>query len=345
MRARIFSRRGNGNGDPLWGGVAICLFMTVFTFGMVRQGGINFGAVTAVAMFWIVGISMLTMGIMKRRGTYDQTKIKDLAPKVIVTAFGACMASIGVWLDVGMVREELIAKHSGWSMELVAELAFATVFAVVGSFTFFMGARGLLARRRNAVRDQQTAQAYLDYPLKRRMAQRARGTVTFAIIWCVAISIFALIFWSKASSTWSLVPLVPFVGIGVFLVVKAWRELVWHRANACHRVRLNAMALYPGGEVSVSYEAVGGKNGGTMCAGVTQLDASIREMRKGESTDIKADKSAKQVVAKQLAFERGQFSFRLPKALYAERIQWELVLCFNDGDGRFVEEHFKLPLS
>jgi len=344
MRRGRSSRRGGGNGDTLWGGVAICLFMAVFTFGMTRQGGINFGAVAAVAMFWIVGISMLVMGIMKRRGTYDKTKIKDFAPKVIITTFGACMASIGVWLDVGMVREELFVKHNGWSMALVAELAFASLFAVVGSLCFFVGACGLFARRRNAVRDQQTAQAYLDYPLKRTMAQKVRGTVTFAVVWCVGISIFASVFWSKAPSAWSLMPLAPFVGVGVFLIVKSWHGLVRHRACVCHRVRLNAMALYPGGEVSVSYEALGGKSGGTMCAVVTQLDASIREMRESESTDITADKSAKQVVAKQLAFERGQFSFRLPKALYAERIRWELVLRFHTTGGEFVEEHFKLPL-
>jgi len=68
-------------------------------------------------------------------------------------------------------------------------------------------------------------------------------------------------------------------------------------------------------------------------------------MRPCESTDVDADKSAKDVVAKQLSCESGRFTFRMPKARYEERIRWELLLQFKLEKGGFVDEHFLLPLK
>jgi len=342
-----FSYKTHGKGplSPTVGGILVCLFMTAFTAVAIRQGGLNFGAVAIMAMFWIVGIAMIAQGVMKRLGTYDKTAVKDLAPKIIIMAFGACMAAVGLWLDIGKAWEELFVKKNGWSLSLASELAFATLFAVIGSFCLVMGIAGLHARRRDAFADQRTAKAYLDFPLRRVMSQKVRGTVFFSVLWWVFLFVFVTVFWSQHPGWEHLVPLLPFVGIGIFLAVKALRLIARHHARCFHWVRLNTSALYPGGEVTVAYEAIRPFVGGKMCAVVSQLDMSIREMRPGESTDVDADKSAKDVVAKQLSCASGRFSFRMPKARYAERIRWELRLQFKLENGDFVDEHFRLPLS
>jgi len=79
--------RGKRQLSPTVGGILICLFMTAFTTVAIRQGGLNFGAVAIMAMFWIVGIALVAQGVMKRLGKYDKTAIKDL---IMRDAFTGC---------------------------------------------------------------------------------------------------------------------------------------------------------------------------------------------------------------------------------------------------------------
>ena len=327
--------------SPLVSGIFLCLLMTL---GFCMRG-LDFGTVTIGGMFMVIGLALIAQGILQRRGTYDRIAIRNLAPKIIITVFGACMAGVGSFLAVGMAWQELFVKRHGWSVGLVAVIAFSLPFVVGGSFCLMAGIRGIGARPRDAIADQRKARSYLDVPLRRVMAPKVRGLAFFSTLWWGFCAIGTLVAWTIAPAWPVLLLLAPLVGVGIHLSARARPLLAEHRVQRIHCVRLSSPALYPGGEVTIAYEALRPIVGGKMCAVVTQLDQSIREMRPNEPTDVCADKSAKKVVAKRLPCGSGRFSFRLPKAFYEERIRWELLLRFKLEKGDFVEERFRLPLA
>jgi len=67
--------------SPTVGGILICLFMTAFTTVAIRQGGLNFGAVAIMAMFWIVGIAMIAQDVVAKQLSCESGRFTFRMPK------------------------------------------------------------------------------------------------------------------------------------------------------------------------------------------------------------------------------------------------------------------------
>ena len=341
--------RVEGPGDSLKGGLIVCAVLTAMTVFTVMDGedrGKNIPVYIGLTFFWIVSLCLVGHGLMMRRKGSTSARIKNVFLKLVVIAFGLMLGGFGWGMLTVAPYRELVVKQHGWSIGLVAMMAFGLPFALVGVLCLWSGIRGIFTLRRTALQDQLSAKSFVGVALKRKMALPVVNSIAFAVAWWGFVLIAGAVLLASFRSYWSLLFIVPFAGVGVYFLAQMPKWTRSHVHGLHYAARLTSAALYPGSEVRIEYSPLGDSTGvGSLQAIVSQLDLSIREARKGESMDVDADKSVWKVVAKNLEPQGGSFGFRLPKALYDESIRWELILHFRDAKGVAVEDHFKLPLK
>lgn len=345
----MLKNRVEGPGDSLKGGLIACAVLAAMTVFAVMDGedrGKNIPAYIGLTFFWIVSLCLVGHGLMMRRKRSASARIKNVFLKLVTLAFGLMFGGFGWGMLTVAPYRELVVKQHGWSIELVAAMAFGLPFALVGTLCLWSGIRGLFTLRRTALQDQLSAKSFVGVDLKRKMALPVVNSIAFAVIWWGFILIAGIVLLASFRSYWSLLFIVPFAGVGVYFLVQMPKWIRSHVRGLHYSARLTSAALYPGAEVRIEYSPLGDSAGVcSLQAIVSQLDMSIREARKGESVDVDADKSAWKMVAKNLEPRGGSFGFRLPKAFYDESIRWEFILHFRDAQGAVVEDHFKLPLK
>ena len=336
-------------GDSLKGGLIACAVLAAMTVFAVMDGedrGKNMPVYVGLTFFWIFSLCIVGHGLMMRRKRSASVRIKNVFLKLAIIAFGLMFGGFGWGMLTVAPYRELVVKQHGWSIGLVAMMAFGLPFAMVGLLCLWSGIRGLFTLRRTAQQDQLSAQSFIGVDLKRKMALPVANSIVFAVAWWGIVLIAGIVLLASFRSYWSLLFIVPFVGVGVYFLVQMPKRIRSYVRGLHYSARLTSAALYPGAEVRIEFSPLGDSAGvGSLQAIVSQLDMSIREARKGESMDVDADKSVWKVVAKNLEPKGGNFGFRLPKALYDESIRWELILHFRDAQGAVVEDHFKLPLK
>lgn len=341
--------RIEGRGDPLKGGLTVCAILTVASVFAILDGedrGKNLPGYLGLAFFWFVGLCLVGHGLMVRGKLRALARVKNFFLKLIVLAFGLVIGGFGWGMLTVTPYRELVVRHRGWSLGLIASMAFGLPFALGGALCLWSGIRGLFTSRRTAFGDQLTAKSFVGVDLKRKMALPEVNAMFFVAVWWGFVLIAGFVLLASFRSGWHLLFLAPFVAVGVCLLVRLPKRIGSHVRGLHYRARLTSAALYPGAEARIEYAPLGDTAGvGSLQVMVSQLDMSVREARKDEPMDVDADRSVRKVVANGLEPRGGSFAFRLPKALYDEAIRWELILRFRDSRGVDVEDHFKLPLK